>query len=76
MVAIINGMKVLKAYDSMKKLGRIQYARRIKDNDAIMRNHFERSVGMVTEALPLLDRKLSLVILTLLFVIGVYSMKI
>jgi len=66
MAAVRSGMKVSKACDSMKKLGRIQYARRINEN----------SVGMVTEAPPLLDWKLSVVIPTLLIVVGVYSMKI
>lgn len=45
---IPKGMKLSEAYDRMTKLGVIG---RIRDeNDSIMRDHFERSVGMVTSS--------------------------
>lgn len=44
---IPKGMKLSEAYNRMSQLGIVQRVR--KENEDIMRNHFERSVGMVTE---------------------------
>lgn len=44
---IPKGMKLSEAYDRMSKLGSIKHVRR--ENDDIMREHFEKCVGMVTE---------------------------
>jgi hypothetical protein len=44
---IPKGMKLSEAYNRMVKLGIIQRVR--KENDTIMREHFEHSVGMVTD---------------------------
>jgi hypothetical protein len=44
---IPKGMKLSEAYDRMSKLGSIKHVR--KENDDIMREHFEKCVGMVTE---------------------------
>eukprot|EP00956_Cyclotella_meneghiniana_P021918 scaffold40636_cov64-Cyclotella_meneghiniana.AAC.3 len=44
---IPKGMKLSEAYNRMSKLGIIPKVR--KENDDIMRNHFEQCVGMVTE---------------------------
>jgi kynurenine 3-monooxygenase len=44
---IPKGMKLSEAYNRMSKLGAIKRVR--KENDDIMREHFEKTVGMVTE---------------------------
>ena len=47
---IPKGMKLSEAYDRMNKLGAIRRVR--QENDSIMREHFEKTVGMVTEDGP------------------------
>uniref|UniRef100_A0A7S1ZIW9 FAD-binding domain-containing protein n=1 Tax=Trieres chinensis TaxID=1514140 RepID=A0A7S1ZIW9_TRICV len=47
MAEIVKGMKLSEAYNLMKKYGVIERVRNV--NDGIMRDHFERTSGMVTE---------------------------